>query len=58
MRHFYGTAPSQKAPALTDDIRAMVEAAGDSTIGIRDRALILLGFAGAFGRSELVGLDV
>ena len=26
--------------------------------GIRDRALLLLGFAGAFRRSELVGLDV
>jgi len=26
-------------------------------IGTRDRALILLGFAGAFRRSELVGLD-
>jgi integrase len=27
-------------------------------IGLRDRALILLGFAGAFRRSEVVGLDV
>ena len=27
-------------------------------IGARDRALILLGFAGAFRRSELVGLDI
>jgi integrase len=53
-----GTAPAQKAPALTADIRTMVDAAGDSTIGARDRALILLGFAGAFRRSELVGLDV
>ena len=35
-----------------------VEVAGDSTIGARDRALILLGFAGAFRRSELVGLNV
>jgi site-specific recombinase XerD len=25
---------------------------------MRDRALLLLGFAGAFRRSELVGLDV
>jgi integrase len=51
-------APAQKAPALTDDIRAMVDAAGDGIIGARDRALILAGFAGAFRRSELVGLDV
>jgi site-specific recombinase XerD len=52
-----GTATAQKAPALTDDIRAMVEATDGGIIGIRDRALILLGFAGAFRRSELVGLD-
>ncbi len=53
-----GTAPTQKAPAVTDDIRAMVEAADVGTIGARDRALVLLGFAGAFRRSELVALDV
>jgi integrase len=57
IRRTLGTAPAQKAPALTDDIRAMVEAADTGVIGLRDRALILLGFAGAFRRSELVGLD-
>jgi site-specific recombinase XerD len=58
IRRTIGTAPAQKAAALTADIRAMVETAGDGTIGVRDRALVLLGFAGAFRRSELVGLDV
>ena len=29
-----------------------------SLIGVRDRALLLVGFAGAFRRSELVSLDV
>jgi site-specific recombinase XerD len=58
MRRTKGTAPAPKAPALTDDIRAMIEVAGDGIIGVRDRALILAGFAGAFRRSELVGLDV
>jgi integrase len=53
-----GTAPVQKAPTLTADIRAMVSAAGPRLIGARDRALILIGFAGAFRRSELVNLDV
>ncbi len=53
-----GTAPVQKAPVLTADIRAMVGAAEVGRIGARDRALVLLGFAGAFRRSELVGLDV
>jgi integrase len=58
IRRTLGTAPIQKAPTLTDDIRAMVDATDTGIIGVRDRALILLGFAGAFRRSELVGLDV
>lgn len=57
IRRTKGTAPVQKAAALTDDIRAMVDAADGGLIGARDRALILLGFAGAFRRSELVGVD-
>jgi site-specific recombinase XerD len=58
IRRTKGTASVQKAPAVTDDIRAMVEATDTGLIGARDRALVLLGFAGAFRRSELVGLDV
>ncbi|HXI40870.1 MAG TPA: site-specific integrase, partial [Bryobacteraceae bacterium] len=58
IRRTRGTSPAQKAPTLTDDIRAMVEITGAGPIGQRDRALILLGFAGAFRRSELVALDV
>jgi integrase len=58
IRRTMGTAPDQKAAALTDDIRAMVEATSSGIIGTRDRALILLGFAGAFRRSELVALDL
>lgn len=53
-----GTAAVQKAPTLTADIRAMVEATDAGLIGARDRALVLLGFAGAFRRSELIGLDI
>ena len=53
-----GTAPVQKTAALTEDIRAMVAATDEGIIGARDRAMILLGFAGAFRRSELVGFDV
>lgn len=58
IRRTMGTAPTQKAPTLTDDIRSMVDVADAGMIGVRDRALILLGFAGAFRRSELVALDV
>jgi site-specific recombinase XerD len=58
IRRTKGTAPEQKTPTLTDDIRAMVNATDTGIIGVRDRAMLLLGFAGAFRRSELVGLDV
>lgn len=58
IRRTLGTAPVQKAPALTEDIRTMVDATDAGLIGVRDRALILLGFAGAFRRSELVGLNL
>jgi len=53
-----GTAQTQKLPALTADIRAMVAATDAELIGVRDRALILLGFAGAFRRAEVVGLGL
>jgi site-specific recombinase XerD len=58
IRRTRGTAPAQKAAALTEDIRAMVGVTDPGLIGRRDRALLLLGFAGAFRRSELVGLTV
>jgi integrase len=58
IRRTKGTAASQKTAALTDDIRAMIDSTDGGLIGVRDRALILLGFAGAFRRSELVALDV
>jgi site-specific recombinase XerD len=58
IRRTNGTAPAQKAAGLTDDIRAMVGGTDAGLIGSRDRAMILLGFAGAFRRSELTSLDV
>jgi len=53
-----GTAVTQKSPTLIEDVRAMIAATDEGLIGLRDRALILLGFAGAFRRSELVSLAV
>jgi len=58
IRRTKGTAPAQKAPTLTDDIRSMISVTDDGMIGLRDRALVLLGFAGAFRRSEIVALDI
>ncbi len=51
-------APTKKAATLTTVIAAMVEPLGERRIDVRDRALLLMGFAGAFRRSELVALDV
>ena len=56
IRRVKGTSYEGKAPTLTADIRRMVDTLTQSPTGIRDRALLLLGFAGAFRRSELVGL--
>ncbi len=58
IRRTVGTAPNQVAPTTIGEIRKMTARKGDSTIEIRDRAILLLGFAGAFRRSELVSLDV
>lgn len=58
IRRTHGTAQDGKAPLLPSDLKLMVAELDDSPAGRRDRALLLLGFAGAFRRSELVGLDV
>lgn len=47
------------APVMADQVRSMALAcSSDDLAGLRDRALLLLGFAGAFRRSELVGLQL
>ena len=58
IRRALGTAPHQKTPLVANDVREMVARLPDSLLGVRDCALLLLGFAGAFRRSELVGLNV
>ena len=58
IRRTIGTAPDRKAPATHDVIASMVHLCPATMIGTRDRALLTLGFAGAFRRSELVALTV
>jgi site-specific recombinase XerD len=58
IRRKLGTAPRQARPILVDELRAMLTALPEDLRGRRDRALLLIGFAGGFRRSELVGLDV
>ena len=51
----HGRAPRrQAAPLRSADILSIAAACGDDARGLRDRALLLVGFAGAFRRSELV----
>jgi site-specific recombinase XerD len=57
IRRTIGAAPVHKK-AATADITIAMAATGTSLRALRDRAVLLLGFAGAFRRSELVALDV
>jgi len=58
IRRAIGTAKVQKAPATADLIGEMLKHCQQTLTGKRDRALLALGFAGAFRRSELVALEV
>ena len=51
-----GTAKDQKTPTLTDDIKEMTKNLSGIQ-GIRDKAIILLGFTAALRRSEIVNLQ-
>lgn len=56
IRRCKGVAQVAKAAILIDDLRRMMEFLPSDLLGVR--ALLLVGFAGAFRRSELVSLDV
>ena len=58
IRRTLGTVQPGKEPLLTAEILRMLDCLEDSRIGIRDRALLLVGFAGGLRRSELVNLNV
>jgi integrase len=58
LRRELGVAPVRKKPVLVADLREVLQQVPDSLLGKRDRALLLVGFTGAFRRSELIGLDL
>lgn len=59
IRREKGTMQRGKAPLLFEDLQDLVPCFDVTDIaGIRDKALILTGFMGAFRRSELVNIDV
>ncbi len=57
IRRSLGIAPRKKTAATTDKIIAMAPLASEGMTALRDRALLLIGFAGALRRSELVAVD-
>lgn len=58
IRNAHARPPRQKEALLPEDLMAMLETLERGTLrGLRDRAMLLLGFAGALRRSEIVGLD-
>lgn len=57
IKRMKGIAQREAQPLLRDDLLQVLDTTGDTLRDVRDRALLLVGFAGGFRRSELVGLD-
>ena len=57
IRRRHARPPVQKEAILAEDILAMVATLQFDLRGLRDRAILLLGYAGGLRRSEIVGLD-
>ena len=57
IRRQHARPPEQKAAILPEDIRAMLATLPHDLRGLRDRAILLIGFAGGLRRSEIVSLD-
>ncbi|WP_075292963.1 tyrosine-type recombinase/integrase [Pararhizobium arenae] len=59
IRNSHAKPPLQKEAVMADDIIAMLETLDRASLrGMRDRAMLLVGFAGGLRRSEIVGLDL
>jgi integrase len=57
LRRKHGTAQRQAKPLMRDDLLLVLDSLRETLRDQRDRALLLLGFAGGFRRSELVALE-
>lgn len=58
IRKRHGKPQKQAKPLLVEDLFRIMPLLSDTVKDTRDRALLLIGFAGGFRRSELVGLNV
>lgn len=54
----YGAGQRSVEPLLVEDLQRILLGMDDRTIAIRNKALLCLGFAGGFRRSELVALNI
>jgi integrase len=57
IRRKHARPPVQKEAVLAEDIRAMIATLPFDLRGLRDRAILLIGYAGGLRRSEIVSLD-
>lgn len=57
IRRTHGVAQRKKAPLVVAALRAVLDGLDDSTRGRRDRCMLLVGWAGALRRSELVAIN-
>ena len=59
IRNTHAAPPRQKEAILPEDLIAMLATLDRGTLrGLRDRAMLLIGFAGGLRRSEITGLDL
>lgn len=59
IRRVHGAHPRRrKDPVLDHQVQQMIALCPDTLIGVRDRAILALGFAGAFRSGELAALQV
>jgi integrase len=57
IRRRHARPPDQKEAVLAEDLMRMVATLDHGLRGLRDRAILLIGFAGGLRRSEITGLD-
>lgn len=58
VRRTLGIAQERKSPLLVSDIERIVASSPARLIGLRDRALVLLGFASGCRRAELAAIEI
>jgi integrase len=58
IKKVHGAKPRRVQPAVREELMAMIKQAPPGLVGLRNRALLLVGFAGALRRSEIAGLCV